>query len=177
MVGGVMMAMSRGRRNVRFLFKTLVCSFFPHEIEQNRERVRARRSGNVTVLTDKNMGLFGDLRSYAGHLGGTRILVWWYKKRGAHHIVSFVVAVLLFLWSFLVSENRRPSALFLPRSSSSLSEVLLDSNAISRRCCSTLLSGIAFTWSRYRCLCSVSISGGVWRGSERIYRVLAYDDA
>ena len=56
MVGGVMMAMSRGRRNVRFLFKTLVCSFSPHEIEQNREKVRARRSGNVTVLTDKNMG-------------------------------------------------------------------------------------------------------------------------
>jgi hypothetical protein len=40
-----------------------------------------------------------------------------------------------------------------------------------------LLSGIVSIRSRYRCLCFVSISGGVWRVSERIYRVLAYDDA
>ena len=99
------------------------------------------------------------------------------KGRVAHHILaSFVVAVLLFLWSFLVSENRRSSALCLPRSSSPLSEVLLDSNAISRRCCSTLLSGMVSIRFRYGCLYFVSIPGDVRRVSERIYRVLSYDD-
>ena len=155
-------------------FKALVYSFFSFEIEQNREKVRARRSGSVTALAGKKYGvskmgvgtkwfsfLFGDLRGYAEHLGGTRILVWWYKKRGAHHIVSFVVAVLLFLWSFLVSENRRPSALFLFLSSSSLPKVFLDLSATSRKCCSTLLSGVGSIRPRYGCICFVSISGGV----------------
>ena len=101
--------------------------------------------------------LFGDLRGYAEYLGGTRILAWWYKKRGAHHvIVSFVVAVLLFLWTFLVSENRRSSALLLPRSLSPLSEVPLDS-----RYCSTLLSGMVSIRFRYGCLYFVLTPGDV----------------
>ena len=69
-------------------------------------------------------------------------------------IVSFVVAVLLFLWTFLVSENRRSSALFPPCSSSPLSEVPLDS-----RYFSTLLSGMVSIRFRYGYLYVVLIPG------------------
>ena len=104
---------------------------------------------------------------------GLKILCGGIKRRVAHHvIVSFVVAVLHFLWTFLVSENRRSSALFPPCSSSPLSEVPLDS-----RYCSTLLSGMVSIRSRYGCLYFVLTPGDVRQVSERIYRVLSCGDA
>ena len=82
MVGGVLMAMSRGRGNVRSfsLFQGLSLQLFLFEIEQNREKVQARRSGNVTVLTDKNMGLiwpFSRLRK-TSKIGPGWVLFIWY---------------------------------------------------------------------------------------------------
>ena len=81
-----------------------------------------------------------------------------YKRRDAHHaVVSFVVAVLLFLWSFLVSENLRSSNLFLSRLSFSPLKVPLDSGR--RR--SALLFGVVFIWSSHGCRYFVLIPGDV----------------
>ena len=49
--------MGAGMCALFLFFKALVYSFFFFEIEQNREKVRARRSGSVTALANKKYGV------------------------------------------------------------------------------------------------------------------------